>query len=181
MRNQAGSINRRRWLGGAVAFCAAYGVAGAGQAVTAPRLLRLRHLHTDEQLETVYFRDGAYLGNALRQLDWFFRDWRVDSAVPLDPRCLDILFGLTRRFGFDTPFEIISGYRSRATNDMLRRRSEGVAPNSLHIYGRAIDFRLPGVPLAELRDAAVALGQGGVGYYRSSQFVHIDTGVVRAW
>jgi len=147
----------------------------------AVRALRFTHLHTGERLAVEYFSAGAYLPDALRAIDHLLRDFRTGGVHAIDPGLLDLLHGLTGLTGSGRPFEVISGYRSPATNQMLRSRSEGVAAGSLHQQGRAIDIRLADVPLASLRDAALAARRGGVGYYPQSKFVHVDTGRVRTW
>lgn len=146
------------------------------------RVLSFSHLHTGERLGAVeYFSGGAYLPDALGAINRLLRDFRSGEVGAMDPALLDLLHGLRGATGSRAPFQIISGYRSPATNDMLRQRSSGVASGSLHMKGQAIDIRLADVPLARLRDAALALRGGGVGYYPGSDFVHVDTGRVRAW
>lgn len=147
----------------------------------APRVLSFNHLHTGERLRVAYFDAGAYLPDALAAIDRLLRDFRNGEVGAMDPRLLDLLHGLALRSGTRRPFEIISGYRSSATNEALRLRSHGVAAGSLHMKGQAIDIRLADVPLAALRDLALAMRGGGVGYYPGSDFVHMDTGRVRAW
>ena len=145
----------------------------------ATRALAFRHTHTGERLEIAYCADGEYLPAALARIDWLLRDFRTGEARRMDTRLLDALHALSSSGGGE--FEIISGYRSPRTNAQLRSVSGGVAEHSLHLEGRAIDVRLAGLQSAQLRDAALALGAGGVGYYPKSDFVHIDTGRVRRW
>ncbi len=145
-----------------------------------PRELAFRHTLTGEQLRVVYFADGDYLPDALSRLQWLLRDFRTGTAHPIDPNLYDTLYALAQRCGAG-PFEIISAYRSPETNAMLRRASHGVAEHSLHLEGRAIDIRLPGFDTARLREAAIELARGGVGYYPQSDFVHVDTGRFRTW
>lgn len=156
-------------LGGAPAF-------GAG----AERALALRHTHTGERLEIAYFARGAYLPAALARLDWLLRDFRTGDAHRIDARLYDMLHALCAQCG-GGEIEIVSAYRSPRTNAQLRAVGRGVAERSLHLEGRAIDVRVAGSSTARLRDAAVALGEGGVGYYPKSDFVHLDTGRVRQW
>jgi uncharacterized protein YcbK (DUF882 family) len=172
------------------AFLAALGAAGlAGlpgrellaATVGAVRAIDLVHTHTGEELSLAYFGSGAYRPEALDRVNRFLRDFRTGEVRPIDPALLDILSAVRGALGTDQPFHVISGFRSRATNDMLRRTRGGQASNSLHIAGKAVDVRLPGVKLARLRDAGLALGRGGVGYYAASDFVHLDTGQVRRW
>ena len=148
----------------------------------APRTLDFLHTHTGEQLLGVeYFTGLRYVPSALEEVNHCLRDWRNDQVHPIDPALLDILHGLAQATGTRQPFQIISGYRSPVTNAMLRSQSTKVSSSSLHMQGRAIDIRLPDVPLARLRAAALSLRKGGVGYYPGSNFVHVDTGRVRSW
>jgi uncharacterized protein YcbK (DUF882 family) len=176
------SLSRRRFLA-----CA--GTAGAGL-LAAPRLalasvterrLSFLHTHTNERLSIAYASLGGYRPDALSRIDHLLRDFRTGDVHAIDPALLDLLNDLAVLAGATEPFHVISGYRSPTTNAMLRSRSGGVARHSLHMDGRAIDVRLPDVPLRLLRDAAVALGRGGVGYYPGPAFVHVDTGRVRTW
>ena len=145
------------------------------------RALSFRHTHTDERLRIVYFERGKYLPDSLARIDRLLRDFRTGDVHPIEPRLLDTVFALGAACGGGT-FEIISGFRSSRTNALLRSTGGGgVAKQSLHMDGRAIDVRLVGCDTARLRDAAIALGRGGVGYYRASDFVHLDTGRPRAW
>jgi len=152
-----------------------------GLAPGAPRTLSFISLHTGETLEAVYWRDGAYQPDALVAIDRVLRDHRTGDVGTIDRKLLDLLQALLAGLGSGQPFHVISGYRSAATNAALRRAGRGVAAGSLHMEGRAIDVRLPGTPLCALRDAARAMEQGGVGFYPSSDFVHLDTGEVREW
>ncbi|HSN31208.1 MAG TPA: DUF882 domain-containing protein, partial [Ideonella sp.] len=122
-----------------------------------------------------------YLPDALAAVDRLLRDFRSGEVAAIDPALLDLLHALAMTTGAQGPFEVISGFRSPATNEMLRHRSSGVASGSLHMLGQAIDIRVAGVPLAGLRNAALSLRAGGVGFYPASDFVHVDTGRVRAW
>lgn len=164
-------------------------VAGAGLmtaalpavAASRPDRLSLHNLHTDEALDVVFRKGGRYDESALAALDHLLRDWRQDEVLPLDPKLYDMMAAIAARVGRPPRFGIISGYRSPATNEMLRRNGGGAAKRSLHMVGRAIDLRLEGTRLATLRNAAIELARGGVGYYSRSGFVHIDTGDVRSW
>ncbi len=149
--------------------------------VASPRTLRFAHTHTGEHLAVEYFSGGAYLPDALASVNQFLRDFRTGDVHAIDPDLLDLLHNLTQATETSKPFQVISGYRSPATNTMLRQRSEGVAAGSLHLRGQAVDIRLADVPLSKLRQAALAVGGGGVGYYPGSDFVHVDTGRVRTW
>jgi uncharacterized protein YcbK (DUF882 family) len=146
------------------------------------RALAMSHTHTRERIDLVYADAHDYLPRSLGRLNHFLRDHYSGEVGHIDPPLFDILHGLRLKLGARGEFEIISGYRCAATNERLRStRGGGVAKRSLHMDGRAVDVRLPGVPLAELRDAAIELGGGGVGYYPNEQFVHLDTGRVRRW
>ena len=147
----------------------------------APRRATLDNLHTGESFNEVYYANGSYLPDALAEATRVMRDWRTGDEHFIDPELFDALSAIRTRLETPAPFQIISGYRSPRTNAMLRDRSHGVAEHSQHVLGKAIDIRLQGVQLANLRDAAQDLGAGGVGYYPSSNFVHIDTGRVRQW
>ncbi len=147
------------------------------------RTLSMHHIHTDEDITITYKRDGRYDEEALKKLDRFLRDWRKDEEVHMDPRLFDVIWEVSREVGGDKTIHVVCGYRSPATNAMLRRRSRGVAQFSQHMLGKAMDFYVPGAPLEELRDAGLRLQRGGVGYYPSSgsPFVHLDVGSVRHW
>jgi len=130
----------------------------------------------------VYATRDTYLTPALDRLNYFLRDHYTGDVGIIDPQLFDILHLVTRALNAKQPYQVISGYRCPETNSRLRSASNGgVAKRSLHMSGKAIDVRLPGVPLAELRDAALSLQAGGVGYYPRDRFVHIDTGRVRSW
>ena len=146
-----------------------------------PRALAFRHLHTGEEIDVVYWAEGRYQPEALKQLDYVMRDWRSGEVAPIDGKLFDRLHLLRKEMESDAHFEIISGYRSPETNAKLREHSNGVAKRSLHMKGQAIDVALPGRPHADLRDAAQRLRIGGVGYYPKSGFIHLDTGRVRSW
>jgi uncharacterized protein YcbK (DUF882 family) len=175
-------IDRRRFLAtvAAGAPLVATGTASLGAPLEA-RALSFAHLHTGERLTLEYFSTGRYLPDALSAINHLLRDFRSGEAGSMDPSLLDVLHRLRQLTGSRQPFEIISGYRSATTNAELHRRSSGVATGSLHMSGRAIDIRLADIPLTRLRDAAMSLKAGGVGYYAASNFVHVDTGRVRAW
>jgi len=139
------------------------------------------HTHTGECLSAVYFRDGSYDQVALSSLEYVLRDFRTGEVHSIDPALLDALFELQVRTDHAHPYQIISAYRSPKTNDGLRSKSHGVAERSLHLQGQAIDIRVAGVATKKLRDLALAMKVGGVGYYRRSDFLHVDTGRVRSW
>jgi uncharacterized protein YcbK (DUF882 family) len=138
------------------------------------------NIHTGEKLDTVFWSNGKYLPDALAKIDYILRDYRTDEVKRIDTGLLDLLHALRLMVEKDSPFHVISGYRSPKTNAMLRRKSSGVAKRSLHTKGMAIDISVPGYSLYNLRQAAIALKQGGVGYY-PGQFVHVDVGRVRYW
>ena len=158
--------------------------AAAGRSVAAgaaSRALTFHHTHTGENLTAEYFCRGAYVPDALAAINRHLRDFRTGDEHAIDPALLDLLHGLAAATETTKPFQVISGYRSPRTNHMLREKSTGVAASSLHMVGKAIDIRLPDVPLGGLRTAAIGLRAGGVGYYPESDFVHVDTGRVRTW
>lgn len=177
-----GGARSRRW------FLRTLGAAGAAAlfptlatAASAPRRLALRHAHTGESLDLEYWADGGYRPDALAAINQVLRDWRTDDVFPIEPGLLDLLHRLAHAAGSPEPFQVISGYRSPATNALLRRRSRRVAAASLHLKGMAVDLRLPGIPLRTLHRTALGLRAGGVGYYPASDFVHVDVGRVRSW
>ncbi|MBM6583711.1 DUF882 domain-containing protein [Microvirga sp. BT689] len=145
------------------------------------RTLSFFHTHTQERLTITFRRNGSFDEGALSQLNWFLRDWRVEKPAQMDPRLFDILWEVYQESGSSQPINIISAYRSPETNGALRRRSSGVAEHSQHMLGKAMDIRLPDVETGRLRAIAMKMQYGGVGYYPSSAFVHVDTGNVRAW
>ncbi len=146
------------------------------------RSLSLLNTHTGERLkEVVYWEQGNYIPDALNHLNHVLRDHRTNEVHSIDPMTLDLMAAISRKVDAKRPFEIISGYRSPKTNQALRGNSRGVAKNSFHMQGKAVDLRLPGVPLKVVRKAALELHMGGVGYYPKSNFVHIDSGNVRSW
>jgi uncharacterized protein YcbK (DUF882 family) len=145
------------------------------------RNLSFVHTHTGERLTVTYFRDGEYVPSALTRLNELLRDFRTEQVYPIEPQLFDRLYGLRRLAACDNAFEIISGYRSPATNASLRSHSHGVAEHSLHMVGKAIDIRLPACNSARLAGLARLQQAGGVGFYRAPDFVHVDTGRVRTW
>jgi uncharacterized protein YcbK (DUF882 family) len=158
----------------------------AESAVPSPHEYRLRfyHTHTGERLDVVYRRGDQYIPEALDELDHFLRDHRTGDVRHFDPHLFDLLHDLTASLGDSGgEIDVICGYRTPWSNEFLRTRSPhtGVAQHSLHMQAEAIDIRLRGIPTSELRDAALRLHRGGVGYYRSSDFVHVDVGRVRHW
>ncbi len=170
------------------AFCLVYAIAfnSTSFAVepdhTLDQHLRLFHTHTGEHIDIVYRHGDTFLPEAEAQLDHFLRDHRTGDVKHYDPRLFDILSQLTAAVGRpNAEIDIICGYRSSWSNEFLRSRSAGVAKNSLHMRAHAIDIRIPGISTLTLRNAALALHEGGVGYYPRSGFVHVDTGRVRTW
>ena len=177
------AIGRRKILIGALGGAA--GLSGLGRRAcafaTEAQALSLYHLHTGETLRAVYRERGELIRAALDEINHFLRDFRNEQLHEIDVGLLDELYKLHAAFGGRGHFEVISGYRSPQTNEALRHRSTGVAKDSFHLSGRAIDVRLTSAETDKLRDAAIALRAGGVGYYAQSNFVHIDTGAFRTW
>jgi uncharacterized protein YcbK (DUF882 family) len=155
--------------------------AGTTHALAPERALSFYNTHTGESLKAVYWTEGTYVSEILNEISHIMRDHRTDEVLAIDPQLLDLLHDLSIKTGNRRPFHIISGYRSPATNALLRKRNRGVAKRSLHVTGQAVDIRLPGYKLSALRRAAIRLQGGGVGYYPRSKFVHIDVGPVRYW
>jgi uncharacterized protein YcbK (DUF882 family) len=141
----------------------------------------LHNLHTGEQLDAVYWENGSYVPDALAKAMRVMRDWRNGQEHVMDPRLFDVLHAIQGRLEVNRPFQLISGYRSPATNAMLHAESGQVASHSQHLLGKASDIRVEGVELAHLHAAALSLQAGGVGYYPVSNFVHVDVGRVRTW
>ena len=190
--HERNSIGRRSFLGFGAAAAATALVPGRALAAGLPnaakpapeRVLSFFNTHTGERLKTAYCCNGVYQPEALKAINHILRDFRMNEIKPIDPTLLDMLHELGGTLEVDQPFHIISGYRSPHTNTMLRERggaTTGVATRSLHMVGKAIDIRVPGVKLDHLRGAARSLKLGGVGYYPSSNFVHVDVGRVRYW
>jgi uncharacterized protein YcbK (DUF882 family) len=171
-----GAAPRRAWADASGTASASAEAARAGT-----RRLTFHNTHTGESLAVDYCLDGRYCSEGLARVNHVLRDHRNGAVHPIDPQLLDLLHDVAQRCDRDPEFDVISGYRSPASNAMLHARSSGVATRSLHMDGRAIDVRLVGYDLARLRDRALDLQRGGVGYYRASQFVHLDTGRVRHW
>jgi uncharacterized protein YcbK (DUF882 family) len=161
-----------------VAIGVSLGVSGTANDA---RDLSFYHTHTGKALSVVYYKNGAYVPAALDAIDAFLEDFRNGDEHRMDPALLDILFDIKLKTGTRAPFQVISAYRSPDTNRMLRDTTVGVAKDSMHLRGQAIDVRLADVPLDTLRTVALDLRKGGVGYYPESQFVHVDTGRVRRW
>ncbi len=150
-------------------------------AATPSRHLAFQNTHTGEKLALTYFEQGKYIPDALKEVNHVLRDHRTDEVHKIDTSLLDLLHDLHNLLGANKPFQIISGYRSPKSNAMLNKTSSGVAKKSLHMLGQAIDIRLTGVDSSLIRNAAISMKRGGVGYYQASDFVHIDTGRVRRW
>jgi len=176
----SGHLQRRRLLC-AIAGLALAPLRGLRAAATDRRSLSFVHTHTGETLATTYFQSGNYLAPSLERVNHLLRDFRTNEVHSIDPALLDILFDLQGKAHHDGPFEVISAYRSPQTNAALRRQSSAVAEHSMHMQGRAIDVRLRGFATLKLRDLAIALHRGGVGFYAAPDFVHVDTGRVRLW
>ncbi|MDP5290691.1 DUF882 domain-containing protein [Oceanimonas sp. CHS3-5] len=176
-------LGRRRFLLGLGGLGAAALVPTPAEAsLSAPvRKLSLHNLHTGEKVSARFWEEGQYIDDGLASFNEVMRDFRSNEVHRIDPKLFDQLFLLQHRLGKQGEIQIISGYRSPKTNAMLRRTSSGVAKKSYHMKGQAIDLRMPGVELAHLRNAARKMAVGGVGYYPSSNFVHLDTGPVRSW
>lgn len=170
-------------LGMAATACSALmpTAAFAARLGTVERKIGFHNLHTDERLSIAYFTDGIYRPEALSDINRILRDWRTGDVKEMDVRLVDLLWELHQRLGSSEPFEVISGYRSPKTNTMLASTGNGVAKKSLHMQGMAIDIALPDRKLETVREAAMDMQRGGVGYYPKSGFVHVDVGNVRFW
>lgn len=180
-RNRTASRTTQR-----LALAAAITIFGAPHAALGQgeiRTISLHHTHRGDDITVTFKRNGRYDDDGLKKLNHFLRDWRTDDVTTMDPQLFDAVWEVQREFGIDKPVHIISSYRSPRTNEMLRKRSSGVARHSLHMQGKAMDFFIPGVPLDRVREAGLRLQRGGVGFYPTSgsPFVHIDVGSVRHW
>lgn len=173
-------------------FLTRVGIAAAGtlllpsaevfaKSLSRERRLTLHNMHTDEELSIVCCPQQNYDRRLLSRFNHFLRDHRTDDVHPMDPALIDLLYAVSVLTRSQGEFKIISGYRTPETNQMLRKMSHGVAEHSLHMEGRAIDLRMDDVSSRTIQKTALALQQGGVGYYRSADFVHLDTGTVRSW
>jgi len=168
--------------GSAVAMSGFSGIVSAASAWNLePRKLAFHNLHTEEKLTMTYFEDGQYVTGAMQEINYLLRDHRSGDVHNMDPKLFNLLYDLQTRLGGNKTFQVISGYRSPATNAMLNKNSSGVATKSFHMLGQAIDIRIEGLDSRIIQRASMSLKQGGVGYYRQSNFVHVDTGRVRAW
>ena len=180
----ATGVSRRHLLRlglGAAALVAAKPALAVTAVAPEPKSLSFFNLHTSEQLTAVYWKDGEYSWEGLRKINHILRDFRTDEVFPIDAKLLEILNKLDGKLGGGRTFQIISGYRSPKTNEMLRASSDGVAKKSLHMLGHAIDVRVKDIELTHVRDTAIKMKTGGVGYYSKSDFVHLDIGAVRSW
>ncbi len=190
---QAASVSRRKFLGmGAVitacsvvapAFInsASAAIMGAGPNEGGARRISFRNSHTGEIFSGVYRVGDKYLPDAFDRINVVLRDFRTNELFPIDPRAIDIIYTVHQLTQQAEPYEILSGYRCPKTNSHLRHETRGVAKNSLHMTGQAIDLRLPGYDTRQIRNLAISLRAGGVGYYPKSNFVHMDTGDIRTW
>lgn len=166
-----------------VLFLASFATVSHGNLVSDERQLSFYHTHTGKRINVVYSRNGAYVPSALEEINHFLFDFRTGDKAEMDPQLLDLIYDVREALGSNGTYQIISAYRSPKTNEMLRGRSQntGVAKKSQHLLGKAIDVRLEGVKTIKLRDTALAMKRGGVGYYEASDFVHMDTGRPRSW
>ncbi len=178
-------LTRRRFLKRASLLCGAAGAVVTAPAIAniarQPRVLQFVHTHTGEALVAPYFDGADYRADTLSEVNHLLRDFRTGESHVIDPPLLDILYELQLLANRAATYEIISGYRSPMTNAMLRGKSHGVAERSQHLLGKAIDVRLTGFPTRQLGEYARSLARGGVGYYASSDFIHLDTSRVRFW
>jgi uncharacterized protein YcbK (DUF882 family) len=166
----------------------ALGLAAAGAAIKPAsvraadaRQLSFYHTHTNRSLDVVYYANGEYVDSALDEINRFLKDFRTGDVAEINPQLLDLLHDVRSELGSEATYEVISAYRSPKTNEMLRATTSGVAKKSQHVEGNAIDVRLRGTRTTALRDTAMRLQRGGVGFYAKSDFVHVDMGPVRTW
>lgn len=168
-------------LGGAAMCSLLPSQAVASRSTSGARNLKFYNRHTGERGAATYWLDGQYQGEALKDFSHILRDHRQNLSAPMDKRIFDILFKLQDRLSIDEEIHVISGYRSPKTNNMLAAKSGGVAKKSYHMRGMAIDIAIPSIKLSAIRDSALDLKLGGVGYYPKSGFIHLDCGPVRSW
>ena len=186
-QNNHNTLSRRGFLtsiaGMAVSLSSPAVIASAATAPVSgrDRELSFYNTHTGEKLSATFWSGGKYLDDGIEEINWVLRDHRAGIASPIDPKLLDLLHQLQTKVEHQGEFHVISGYRSPATNKMLNKKSSGVAKRSYHMRGMAIDVRLPGFDSSQLHKTAIALKGGGVGYYSSSNFIHLDVGRVRYW
>jgi uncharacterized protein YcbK (DUF882 family) len=167
---------------------AALGLAATGTAIKPAsvraadaRQLSFYHTHTHRSLDVVYYANGEYVDSALDEINRFLKDFRTGDVAEINPQLLDLLHDVRNELGGEEVYEVISAYRSPKTNEMLRTTTKGVAKKSQHLNGNAIDVRLRGIRTAALRDTAMRMQRGGVGFYEESDFVHVDMGPIRSW
>ena len=183
------SIERRSFLQTSLKLCTAacvipasgHVLASDGQTKEPEQQLRLANVHTGEILDVVYRANGKYISDHVGQLNYFMRDHRTNKSALMHVRLYDILYRLQSTVGSDSRIHVLSGFRTRATNEALRKHSRDVAKNSFHVKGRAVDLYIPGVDAETIQSEARHLGMGGVGYYINRHFVHLDTGRPRFW
>lgn len=182
------TVSRRALLGGLTASVTMAAAAPAFAAVPSLlkgagdyRSLSLVNDRTGEWLKTVYWVEGEYIPDAMEAINLILRDWREDAVHKIASKTIDILSATHDLLGCREPFEVVSGYRTPKTNAMLRRRSRGVAKNSYHIKGMAVDISMKSRSVSQISRAGLSLGAGGVGRYTRSHFVHLDSGPVRKW
>ncbi len=178
-------LSRRALIGGIVA-CVASPAFAARRAPVVLNGANTRKIHmyaspTGEVMDTVYWADGEYIKPVLEEINYFMRDWRAGRAAEIDPSLIDLIAAMQTHLDTAEPFNLLSAYRTEATNQILRRRSRGVAKQSYHVKARAVDLRMKGRTTRQIQKAALAVAVGGVGRYRRSGFVHVDTGPIRKW
>ena len=186
LKRSDSGLSRRQFVAGTAAALTAAGapmrvLRAATHDTAAKRWIELRSIHTNELLRATFQDSQGLVADALARLQHLLRDYRTGTEHEMDPGLYLQLSDLARAAGVEPRYEVISGYRSAATNEKLHAEGHGVAEHSLHMQGRALDVRLRGYGLAALRDLALAAKRGGVGYYPRSNFIHIDTGRVRRW
>ena len=185
-RSTKAGLSRRNFIG--FVLCAGTSVlapkgvlAAIDEVTTTEKSLSLYNPHTKDSFSGVYWHNGKYVNDALKNINHIMRDFRAQDIKQIDTHLLDLLYAITVRLKPEKPFHVISGYRSPETNAKLRKRGKGAAKNSYHIQGKAVDIRLPGYRTSVLRKTAYKMKRGGVGYYPNQKFVHIDVGPIRYW
>lgn len=185
-RSTKAGLSRRNFIG--FVLCAGLSslspktvLAAIDEVTTREKSLSLYNPHTKDHFSGIYWRNGKYVGDALKNINHIMRDFRAHDIKQIDTHLLDLLYGITVKLKPGKPFHVISGYRSPETNAKLRKHGKGAAKNSYHIQGKAVDIHLPGYRTSVLRRTAFKMKRGGVGYYPNQKFVHIDVGPIRYW
>ncbi|BAF69853.1 YcbK family protein [Nitratiruptor sp. SB155-2] len=174
-------MDRRDFLKKSSLFSVSILIPSFAKAAQYEKVLQLYHVHTGERRKVTFWLDGEYIPEEIESLQYFLRDFRNDEIHPIDIKVIEYLYDVSKKCSHDREIHVLSAYRSPSTNEYLRHHGGGVAKQSYHLFGKAIDFRIPGISLHHVRNTALSLHKGGVGYYPKSGFIHIDSGKPRSW